>query len=381
MNVLHLSNDFPNSALYKQLVLHLDELDVQQTIYSAVRTEKEAQYSAPELSHLEDIKIRNILRPYDRFLYRNKIRKIFQNIINSINLGDVDLVHAHTLYSDGGVAFQVKKKFNIPYIVAVRNTDINAFQKYRLDLRFKRNEILREAEKVIFISPAYEQKFLEVLSNSLRQSVKAKAEVIPNGLDPLFLEYSAIPNKRQQPTLKLLFVGDFRKLKNVPTLIKAVDILHEQNKSVALTIVGEGGDEGAKVKKMIASENYPFTNYLGRIIDREKLRNIYADHDIFVMVSKRETFGLAYIEALSQGLPIVYTNGEGIDGYFDKGMVGLGIDNIQDPDEIASKIQDLSAHLNLNLIEQCMDEAQQFKWEKISDTYKDIYDTILNEKR
>lgn len=41
---------------------------------------------------------------------------------------------------------------------------------------------------------------------------------------------------------------------------------------------------------------------------------MFAESDIFVMVSHSETFGLVYIEALSQGLPILYTRGQGIDG-------------------------------------------------------------------
>ena len=111
MRVLHISNDFPNSSLYKQLVLHLDELDIKQAIYSAVRTEKEAQYSAPKLSHLKT-NIRNILRSYDRILYRSKIKKIFNDVTKQIDLKKVNIAHAHTLYSDGGVALKIKRELD-----------------------------------------------------------------------------------------------------------------------------------------------------------------------------------------------------------------------------------------------------------------------------
>ena len=52
----------------------------------------------------------------------------------------------------------------------------------------------------------------------------------------------------------------------------------------------------------------------GGILDKKDLCKVFAESDIFVMVSHSETFGLVYIEALSQGLPILYTRGQGIDG-------------------------------------------------------------------
>ena len=44
--------------------------------------------------------------------------------------------------------------------------------------------------------------------------------------------------------------------------------------------------------------------------------------DVFAMVSHHETFGLVYIEALSQGLPVLFTQGQGIDGTFSE-LVGV----------------------------------------------------------
>ena len=65
---------------------------------------------------------------------------------------------------------------------------------------------------------------------------------------------------------------------------------------------------------------------MGKIYDKDKLRNLLRQCDVFSMVSHSETFGLVYIEALSQGLPILYTKGQGIDGVFEEN-VGVGIDS------------------------------------------------------
>ena len=56
------------------------------------------------------------------------------------------------------------------------------------------------------------------------------------------------------------------------------------------------------------------------------------------MPSFPETFGLVYVEAMSQGLPIIYTKGQGIDGYFEDGKVGYPV-NTKDSNDIVKKLR------------------------------------------
>ena len=56
------------------------------------------------------------------------------------------------------------------------------------------------------------------------------------------------------------------------------------------------------------------------------------------MPSSNETFGLVFIEALSQSLPIIYTKGEGIDGYFKDDFIGKAV-NSKDNQSIAYAIK------------------------------------------
>ncbi|MFP3386455.1 hypothetical protein, partial [Tritonibacter sp. SIMBA_163] len=55
-----------------------------------------------------------ILKKYHRFMYFSKVRKTMIDIENKINLNsNINVVHAHTLFSDGGAAYLIKKKYGI----------------------------------------------------------------------------------------------------------------------------------------------------------------------------------------------------------------------------------------------------------------------------
>ena len=56
------------------------------------------------------------------------------------------------------------------------------------------------------------------------------------------------------------------------------------------------------------------------LYQRKNLIEFIGENDIFVMPSINETFGLVYAEAMSQGLPVIYTKGQGFDKQFNDGL-------------------------------------------------------------
>src|SRR5690606_34369935 len=96
-------------------------------------------------------------------------------------------------------------------------------------------------------------------------------------------------------------------------------------------------------------------------------------HDIFMMPSVPETFGIVYLEALSQGLPIIFAKGQGFDGYYNEKNIGFGVDakNINDialkTELIINNYEIMSKNVrDLNLVD-------DFSWEKIAEKYYKIY--------
>ena len=94
------------------------------------------------------------------------------------------------------------------------------------------------------------------------------------------------------------------------------------------------------------------------------------------MPSTDETFGLVYPEAMSQGLPVIYSRGEGFYGQIPEGAAGYAVDP-HSTDEVAEAIvrvmreyRQLSAH--------APELAGQFDWEDIVARYREIYRTVTS---
>ena len=100
-------------------------------------------------------------------------------------------------------------------------------------------------------------------------------------------------------------IGDIDKNKNIITTISAIEILLEKGCEIKLNVVGKIKDQKIfdKIKEL------EYVNYLG-YVSKEELIKIYRKNDIFILPSIHETFGLVYAEAMSQGLPVIYTRGK-----------------------------------------------------------------------
>ncbi len=96
--------------------------------------------------------------------------------------------------------------------------------------------------------------------------------------------------------LHILFVGVDWERKGGPELVRAFEALHEQHPEATLTVVG-----------CSPALSHPAIRVLGRVpVDR--VHEHYAEATVFCMPTRREPFGVVFVEALHHGLPIVATN-------------------------------------------------------------------------
>lgn len=354
--------------------------DINQVIYIPYKAN---DYKDRDLNRFnnyhENVKV--ILSPIkkkkDRIMYFSKIKKYFLDVERKVrDINSIDVIHAHSLFSDGGVAYYLYKKYGIPYIVSVRVTDINIFLRYFFHLRPFMMKILLNASNVIFLNPNLKENLFSSISDKLlKKKIDPKSKIIPNGINNFWLNNSYYKETNLLPKLNIIQVGRLNENKNPKTTLYAVSELVKRGYDVKADFVGEGSQlnqlEGL-VKGLGIQNNVIFHGF---IEDKEILMNFYRQANFFVLPSYSETLGIAYIEAMSQGLPVIYSKGQGIDGYFEDGEVGFPI-NPSSAGEICDAILNLQDNYD-EISKRCTNYALSFNWDNISAKYISVYKNAL----
>lgn len=365
MEVLHINSYYNGSMFYKNLYdkqvengLDIDVFVPVASSYIEDATKKLGSYTTISVNHGK----------YDRFLFHLKHSKIYKDIVKRYEVNNFSIIHAHSLFSNGYIAMKLKKKYKVPYIVAVRNTDVNLFFKKFFHLRKLGIKILTESNSVVFLSESYRDEVIgNYVPDSLKKEIYNKSLIIPNGIDDFWFKNHL--NKKEvfkKNEINIIYVGAINKNKNILATINAIKLLTRKGYHVNFTVVGSVKDN--KIFKKIIKA--PFVKYIDPQ-PKEKLIQIIQENDIFVMPSIKETFGLVYAEAMSQGLPVLYTKGQGFDKQFVEGIVGYHVD-CRDPRDIASKIECVIGNYN-TISKSCVRNSRVFKWDLLAEYYYDIY--------
>ena len=372
MNCLHICNDYLGSKVHDNLYKNLKTLHIQQTIYHPLRKHNISKTCLNKDNLVEDIIISKVLHSSHPLFFKKKINFLFKDMSSKLDLKTFDIVHATTLFSDGALALKIYLEYKTPYIVAIRGTDINLFLKYRLDLYPLAKKIIENAKKIIFISNSLKFNFNHsFFAKILNSTYQKKISVIPNGIDSYWLQNIKAKSNIDKPK-NFLYVGKFDKNKNVLKLIDAFLQFASEN-DYTLNLVGKGGAQETKIKEL----SYKFPSKIvfhGPIYDKVELEKVYQSNDIFAMISISETFGLVYVESLTQGLPILFTQNQGIDGTFQEN-IGLSVD----PKSIGS-IKKAMEHMvvNYNNFQLNKVDLSRFSWTEIAKKYKILYQGLIN---
>jgi glycosyltransferase involved in cell wall biosynthesis len=168
-----------------------------------------------------------------------------------------------------------------------------------------------------------------------------KVAVIYNGVDPARYEGES---RRKDEMITVGTVGHLSKIKGQDTFIAAAALLrsHYPDLNVRFTIVGDDRAKDQRNRKdlvaLISECGLEDTVELAGWTDdiREKL----AEMDIFVSAARSEPFGLAIVEAMMSGVPVIAARCEGPLEIIEDGVSGLLVP-IDDPEQIAEKIVSL----------------------------------------
>ena len=374
MTILQLCSYYVDSKIYLRLFEALGKNGIIQNVYIPVRTAREKGINFTDKNDIS-LQYRNIIRPQHRILYHAKIKKFKKELLNYNNeeLKEANCIHAHTLFTDGALAYELHMLTGKPYIVAVRNTDVNYFLRFAPHLRRYIRKVLDSAREIIFISPSIADRFF----THFDKQQFTDTQVIANGINDHWFSSSnmnrTLPKK---PFPEILFVGELNRNKNLIFLLRALETVRQKYPQANIRIigpdgtkiVGPDGDQSRMVNKYAANRDY--IEIIGKVEDSDRLKQYYQSADVFAMISHTETFGLVYAEALSQGTPIVYTRGQGFDSIFPEGEVGYSCSSHSIDDIANAIISTLDGRFDH---EELINRSMRFRWHAIAEQYLKIY--------
>ena len=135
----------------------------------------------------------------------------------------------------------------------------------------------------------------------LKLNSSFKAVVIPFGIDNKFIRKKKNYNKLNK---KVLFFSRFHKHKGIYNLIKAWNEIG--NEEWTLNIVADNNNFNI-LKKYINKKNLK-VNAIKPFFNSQQKIHIFDNHDVLVLPTRSENFGIVILESLSRGLPVLTTN-------------------------------------------------------------------------
>ena len=365
MRILYVCTYYHKAMIFRDSMNYLEKRGHQVIAFNAVakNTVIDGKYRS-----IMDEKVihKECFHRADRAFYHLKQKKIENAIMNNTDIDSFDIIHSHTLFNGGWAVYQIHKKYGIPYVVSVRNTDMNTFLRIPM-FKSVAKRVVEHAGAIVFLSEVYRDKFLKICySEHERDRLSRKCRVIPNGLEPFWLEHVGQVKERIHTPLELLCVGKIDKNKNMETVVRVVEKLNKHGIATHLTAIGQVVD--SKIKNLLDNNQYVLTvPYL----TKEKLINYYRNADIFVMPSFHESFGRVYVEAMTQGVPVIYTRGQGFDGTFPEGTVGYSV-NANAEDEIETAVKNIMEHYQ-TISHNCISNCRVFNWVDITEQLENTY--------
>lgn len=246
--------------------------------------------------------------------------------------------------------------------------------KYGLFRSLARKIIVRmetkKCTKIIAVSPAVKEALIKILN--IRPS---KIQVILNGVH--IGQFN--PKLRGQAPFGInkpyiLFVGVSDKNKNLGTLIKAYHLLNNHLKAkYLLVIAGKKGNDWGNIQKliqMLGLENSVI--FLGHLT--EKLPELYANAEIFVMPSYYEGFSLPVLEAMASGVPVIVSNNIAIADFIKQSAICFNPHNILELKNIIESL--LDKEVAQKLAREGRKLVQSFSWLETAKSTLDVYNQV-----
>jgi L-malate glycosyltransferase len=313
---------------------------------------------------------------YPLFDYPPYETALASTMVDVIKNNNLDLLHVHYAIPHASAAYMAKKILEqegkkIPVITTLHGTDITLVGRdktYAPVVAFSINQ-----------SDA-----ITAVSNNLRDetyktfTIEKEIEVIYNFVDVQRFNRKPIDAFRKviAPNGEriLMHASNFRKIKRVQDVVK---IFYEVQKKIPskLLFVGDGPERQSAEE---LARSLGIDNEMRFVGKQEQMEDILAIADLFLLTSEYESFGLAALEAMAAGVPVISTNAGGLGEINIEGETGYMAD-VGDILTMSRKALDiLQNDETLNgFKKRAANHAKKYDIANIVPTYEKLYERFL----
>ncbi len=293
------------------------------------------------------------------------LKKLYQKITDKY--GEPDIIHSHFL-EIGYATVKAFKETKIPIVLtehlsSINQIEISAYLKKTGEFTYSK------VNQLITVS--------SLLSDSIRRKFKVDSIVVPNVIDSSSFSFDA--NKNRSDGFVFITTGGLVKRKGIDILIKAFYDAFKDKTEVSLYIYGEG-EERKNLEELIRYYGLNKQVFLMGLTDRKIIAKRMQESHCFVLASKLETFGVAYIEAMATGLPVIATKCGGPEDFVNKrNGVLIAVD---DHRELSEAMQHMRGNMNdYDGAAISLEIRNKFSSDAVAGQLMNVYLDLLNQKQ
>lgn len=313
---------------------------------------------------------------YPLFDYQPYELVLTSKLVDVAKFAGLDVLHVHYAIPHASAAWMAQRILaaegtRLPFVTTLHGTDITLVGR---DPSF---------EPVITFSMERSDAVTAV-SESLKRDtythfpLKREVQVIPNFV--CVDQYSHMPDKglraRYAPNGERLVVhvSNFRPVKRVQDVVGMFKLLNERIPS-RLLLIGDGPERQRIENLCRQSSGCDSILFLGKMTRPEE---VMASCDLFALTSDSESFGLAALEAMACGVPVVSTDTGGLPEVNIHGVSGL-LSAVGDVESMAANaatiLGDVATHQRYR--EGALEQARRFDLRQILPLYERLYESVV----
>ena len=318
-------------------------------------------------------------RSYPLFDFPPYELALASTMVSVVKNEKLDLLHVHYAIPHASAAYMAKQilkthGITIPFITTLHGTDITLVGK---DASY---------EPVVTFS-INQSDGVTAVSEHLRKETYASFQ-ITNGIEviPNFIDLEKFKKQKKEHFKKaicpngealVVHTSNFRKVKRVQDVIRVFANLHNEIPS-KLLMIGDG-PERSKAEGMCRDLNITDdVRFLGKL---EAVEEVLSVADLFLMLSEKESFGLAALEAMACEVPVISTNAGGLPELNVHGVTGF-MSNVGDVEDMTRNALFVLDKNNLPTFKaNALKRAQEFDISNILPLYENYYLKILEKSR